>query len=174
MRFYYKNLVSIGKKEKWLHSYQKEEILSSFNERGEPVGIAYKNTEGYCDPVPFAAFSNIDKEKKKFRPIVYICSPFSGDIEGNTLKARKYSRFAVDQGAIPIAPHLLLPQYMDEKTERELAMQMDMVLLAHCLEIWVFGSFISEGMEAEIARAKQKRMTIRYFTEDLKEEEKCS
>lgn len=139
-----------------------------------PVGIAYKNTEGYCDPVPYAALCNIDMEKKKFRPIVYICSPFSGDIEGNTLKARKYSRFAVDQGAIPIAPHLLLPQYMDEKTERELAMQMDMVLLAHCLEIWVFGSFISEGMEAEIARAKQKRMTIRYFTEDLKEEAKCS
>lgn len=136
-------------------------------------GVTYKNTEGYSDPVPYVAISNMDKEVKKFRPIVYICSPFSGDIEGNTLKARKYSRFAVDQGAIPIAPHLLLPQYMDEKTERDLAMQMDMILLAHCLEIWVFGSFISEGMEAEIARAKQKRMTIRYFTEDLKEEERC-
>lgn len=139
-----------------------------------PVGIAYKNTEGYSDPVPFQAFANIEKVEKKFRPIVYICSPYSGDIEGNTMKARKYSRFAVDQGALPIAPHLLLPQFMDEKTERNLAMQMDMILLAHCLEIWVFGSFISEGMEAEIARAKQKRMTIRYFTEDLKEEKKCS
>ena len=63
---------------------------------------------------------------------------------------------------------------MDEKTERELAMQMDMVMLAHCLELWVFGSFISEGMEAEILRAKQKKMKIRYFTEDLKEEERCS
>lgn len=63
---------------------------------------------------------------------------------------------------------------MDERTERELAMQMDMVLLAHCLEIWVFGAFISEGMEAEIARAKQKGMTIRYFTEEFEEEEKCS
>ena len=41
------------------------------------------------------------------RPLVYICSPFSGDIEGNTKKAREYSRFAVDQGAIPLAPHLL-------------------------------------------------------------------
>ena len=42
------------------------------------------------------------------------------------------------------------------------------------LDYWVFGSFISEGMETEIARAKQKRMKIRYFTEDLKEEAKCS
>ena len=139
-----------------------------------PIGIAYKNTEGYSDPVPFLAMANIEKEEKKFIPIVYICSPYSGDIEGNTLKAQKYSRFAVEQGALPIAPHLLLPQFMDEKTERNLAMQMDMILLAHCLEIWVFGSYISEGMEAEIAKAKQRRMKIRYFTEELKEEEKCS
>lgn len=145
------------------------------NERGEPVRMTYKNMEGYGDPVPFAAINNVEKElrQKNFRPIVYICSPFAGDMEGNTIKARRYSRFAVDKGALPIAPHLLLPQYMDETTERELAMQMNMVLLAHCLEIWVFGSFISEGMKAEIARAKQKRMTIRYFTEDLEEEQEC-
>lgn len=149
--------------------------LQHFLTKGvSPIGITYKNTEGYCDPVPFAALNNIDKETKKFRPIVYICSPFSGDIEGNTLKARKYSRFAVDRGAIPIAPHLLLPQYMNEQTERDLAMQMDMVFLAHCLEIWVFGSTVSKGMEAEIARARQKGMKIRYFTEELEEEERCS
>lgn len=104
------------------------------------------------------------------RPLVYICSPFSGDIEGNTKKAREYSRFAVDQSAIPLAPHLLLPQFMSEQTERELAMFMDMVLLGRCDEIWVFGSNISNGMAAEIEIAKQKNMKIRYFTEDLKEE----
>ena len=104
------------------------------------------------------------------RPLVYICSPFSGDIEGNTKKAREYSRFAVDQGTIPLAPHLLLPQFMSEQTERELAMFMDMVLLGKCEEIWVFGSHISNGMAAEIEIAKQKNMKIRYFTDDLKEE----
>ena len=104
------------------------------------------------------------------RPRVYICSPFSGDIEGNTKKAREYSRFAVDQGAIPLAPHLLLPQFMSEQTERELAMFMDMVLLGRCDEIWVFDSNISNGMAAEIEIAKQKNMKIRYFTDDLKEE----
>ena len=140
------------------------------------MNIDKYNSEGYYDPTSYEAMTNVAKADKQsaFRPLVYICSPFSGDEEGNTLKARRYSRFAVDQGAIPIAPHLLLPQYMDEKTERELAMKMDMVLLAHCLELWVFGSFISEGMEAEILRAKQKKMKIRYFTEDLKEEERCS
>lgn len=105
--------------------------------------------------------------------MVYVCSPFSGDVEENTLKARKYCRFAVDQGVIPIAPHLLFPQFIKEETERDLALQMDMVLLAHCLELWVFGSHVSEGMAAEIARARQKRMMIKCFSEDLEEVAEC-
>lgn len=129
----------------------------------------YKNPEGYSDPVPALAMENMEKEIRKFRPIVYICSPFSGDVEGNTKKARQYCRFAVDQGAIPIAPHLLLPQFMKEETERNLAMQMNLVLLAHCLELWVFGTHTSEGMEMEIARARQKRIKIRYFNKELEE-----
>lgn len=120
------------------------------------------------------AVAAIEKEAKeelhKWRPLVYICSPFSGDIEGNTEKARKYSRFAVDEGAVPLAPHLLLPQFMSEKSERELAMFMDMVFLGRCEQLWVFGSTISKGMAAEIEKAKQKKMVIRYFTEDCKEE----
>ena len=69
------------------------------------MGISKYNSEGYYDPTPQMAMAEIDKELHKYRPLVYICSPFSGDIEGNTKKAREYSRFAVDQGAIPLAPH---------------------------------------------------------------------
>lgn len=85
------------------------------------------------------------------------------------MKARRYSRFAVDQGAIPIAPHLLLPQFMKEETERELAMFMDIAILSKCKELWVFGK-PSAGMQREIEYAKGKKMTIKYFDEDLKEE----
>ena len=35
---------------------------------------------------------------RAFRPIVYICSPYAGDIAGNVDAARRYSRFAVDKG----------------------------------------------------------------------------
>lgn len=59
------------------------------------MGISRYNSEGYFDPVPQMAVAAIEKEAKeelhKWRPLVYICSPFSGDIEGNTEKARKYS-----------------------------------------------------------------------------------
>lgn len=134
------------------------------------MGISKYNSEGYYDPTPQMAVAEIDKELHKWRPLVYICSPFSGDIEGNTEKARKYSRFAVDEGAVPLAPHLLLPQFMSEKNERDLAMFMDIVFLGRCEQLWVFGSTISSGMAAEIEKAKQKKMVIRYFTEDCKEE----
>lgn len=117
----------------------------------------------------FHALSKIEKEQKKYRPLVYICSPFSGDEEGNTAKAKQYSRFAVDAGVIPFAPHLLLPLYMKEETERELAMFMNMVFLGRCEELWVFGSSITEGMQMEIKKAQKKNMKIRYFTEDLVE-----
>ena len=103
--------------------------------------------------------------------MVYICSPYSGDTEGNTKKARRYSRFAADAGMIPIAPHLLFPQFLSEETERELAIFMDLVLLGKCEQLWVFGGEVSDGMRREIGKAKQKNMTIRYFTEDMEETE---
>lgn len=104
--------------------------------------------------------------------MVYICSSFSGDMEGNAVKARRYSRFAVDRGAIPIAPHLLLPQYMEEETERDLAIQSDLEILKRCDELWVFGAEerLSAGMEAELNTAKDLGMVIRFFTVDMKED----
>ena len=133
------------------------------------------NSEGYPDPTAYDALSAIEQEEKKaaraarYRPLVYICSPFSGDVPGNTQKAIRYSRFAVDSHAIPIAPHLLFPLFMDEETERDLAMFMDMVILGRCEELWVFGGMVSAGMKAEIDKAKRKNMAVRYFTDDLKE-----
>ena len=133
------------------------------------MGVDYKNPEGYADSVPYQAIFNIEKEQKRYRPIVYICSPFSANVAGNTIRARQYSRFAVDKGAIPIAPHLLLPQFMKEETERELAMFMDIAILSKCKELWVFGE-PTAGMQNEIAYAERKNMTIRYFDSDMKEE----
>ncbi len=133
------------------------------------MGISKYNGEGYMDLTAHEAVRNIEKEQKKWRPLVYICSPYSGDVDGNTQKARRYSRFAVDHGTIPLAAHLLLPQFMSETTERDLALFMDMVLMGRCEEVWVFGKTISAGMASEIAKARKRNMTIRYFTEDCKE-----
>jgi len=140
------------------------------------MGINKFNHEGYHDPTPHEALTNImrkEKAEKKsaFKPLVYICSPYSGDVEGNIKKARSFCRFALDQNCIPIAPHLMFPQFMDDDIpqERELAMFMNMVLLAKCNELWVFGDTISKGMAQEIEKAKKRKQLIRYFNEKLQE-----
>ena len=70
------------------------------------------NAEGYPDPTAAEALENIMREEKakNYKPCVFICSPFAGDIEKNLNKAREYLKFAVKQGTIPFAPHLLYPQ----------------------------------------------------------------
>lgn len=137
------------------------------------MSIDYYNAERYPDPTAFEALSNIEAEEraKRFRPLVFICSPFAGDMEKNAEKARGYCRFAVDSGAIPLAPHLLYPQFMTEARpeERELSLFFGRVLLGKCAELWVFGATVSEGMEREIRKARYRNMPIRYFTEDCKE-----
>lgn len=99
-------------------------------------------------------------------PIVYICSPYSGDVERNTKNARKYCRYAVDQGCIPLAPHLLFPQFLSEETERELALSMDLKLLRVCGELWVCGGRISSGMRRELDCAKASGIPVRYVNEE--------
>ncbi|HEX3017838.1 MAG TPA: DUF4406 domain-containing protein [Caproicibacter sp.] len=132
-----------------------------------------RNSEGYPDPTAYEALLRIELAAKAsaFRPMVFICSPFAGDIAGNTEKARSYSRFAVTRNCIPVAPHLLFPQFMDDSDpyQRDLAIFMGLVLLSKCLELWVFGETVTAWMSVELAKAKQRDIRIRYFTEQLEE-----
>lgn len=138
------------------------------------MSINKYNAEGYIDPTAYEALSNIAKEEKAikdFRSLVYICSPYSGDIAANKKAARRYCRFAVGKGYIPIAPHLLFPQFLDDTAprERQLGLHFGNVLMRKCSEVWVFGEYISAGMEAEIEKARQRNYCLRYFTEKCEE-----
>lgn len=46
---------------------------------------------------------------------------------------------------------------------------MDIVLMVKCSELWVLGDTVSAGMEAEIAKAKQRRQKVRYFNSKYEE-----
>ena len=134
--------------------------------------VSMYNSEGYKDPVVYEALTRVEAEERAaraaaaYRPLVYICSPYAGDIEKNTYRARAFSRFAVEKKYIPIAPHLLCPQYLNEETERWLGLKMGIVFMGKCE-----GDVVSEGMAAEIDKAKRMRKKIRYFTDDLQEKE---
>ena len=88
--------------------------------------------------------------RNKDSPVVYICSRYSGDVERNTELARQYSRLAVERGCVPLTPHLLLPQFLSEETERDKAISLDLRFLGLCQELWVCGPEVSEGMRREI------------------------
>lgn len=138
------------------------------------MSISKLNAERYYDPTACAALSAIEKEEKAlraFRPIVYICSPYAGDVEKNVEAAQRYSRFAVDKGYIPIAPHLLFPQFLSDRNpkERQLGLFFGNALMSKCSEVWVFGSRITAGMEDEIKRVRWKNYRLRYFTENCEE-----
>lgn len=133
------------------------------------MSIDQYNAEGYHDPTAYVALSHVEKEEKKTaqRPLVFICSPFAGDMEGNTKRAREYSRFAVSKDCIPIAPHLLFPQFLEETDPagRELGISFGLVLQSMCREMWVFGDTVSKGMAVEIEKAGERGIPIRYFTD---------
>lgn len=104
--------------------------------------------------------SNTVNKVRTAQLIVYICSIYSGDITANFDDAKRYSRFAVEQGVIPIASHLLFPLFMDEKTERDIAMYMNEVLISIVDELWVFDNEFSTGMEVEVEAAKRLKKPI--------------
>ncbi len=106
--------------------------------------------------------------------IVYICSPFRGDTETNIANAQKYSRFAVDEGVLPIAPHLLFPQFMNDDVpeERNQAMNFNQTILHLCQEVWVFGKSTTMGMAFEIAFAEKAGIEVKYYDKDCQEVQK--
>ena len=97
--------------------------------------------------------------------MIYICSPYSGDTQTNTLRAREYCRAAMEEGYLPVAPHLYFPQFLDDTLpeERETGLCICERLLVRCAEVWVFGGRISSGMKREMACAEANGIPVRYF-----------
>ena len=66
--------------------------------------ISYYNHEGYRDPTAYAALNNAEKafqqkqhevrcsvyKNNRYRPLVFICSPFAGEIKRNVAAALQY------------------------------------------------------------------------------------
>lgn len=137
--------------------------------------MGIRKSEGYMDVVPYQAIANIDREMKArtgFRPLVYICAPFSEDIESNKMRATAFIEYAYQNGCIPVTSHLLFTFMNDDsKQERELALHMDLVLMGKCQEVWVLSERITTGMSAEIEKAQRRRQAVRYFRNDFTEVE---
>jgi len=147
------------------------------------MSVSKYNCEGYFDPTAYDAFMSIERETRaatleglsrrvpNYRPLVYICSPYAGDIERNEQNALRYCRFALQHKCLPLAPHLYFTRFLDDSDEAQRAegLFLGFILLTKCAEVWVFGDTISKGMSMEIDSAERRGMRIRYFTTDCEE-----
>lgn len=133
--------------------------------------IPWLNTSGCPDPTVYEVLKREQRQRFGYRPLAYVCSPYSGDVEGNTTLARRMCAAAVARCRIPIAPHLLFPQFMDDRNpaERELAMFMNRILLSKCEEVWVYAPHISPGMKQEACWARHLDIPIRFLDSDFRE-----
>ena len=95
----------------------------------------------------------------------YICSPLSGDIEGNIGRAKGYCRIAMDMGYVPYASHVYFTSFLDDTDpeQRAVGTREGLFWLAMCQEVFVFGDRISEGMAAELELASKLGLPITYF-----------
>jgi hypothetical protein len=101
---------------------------------------------------------------------VFISSPYRGDTAQNTMQARRYCRYAIEQGCMPFAPHLLFTQFLadDEPAERDIGLQAALFLVSVCDEFWTFGE-ATEGMRREYEAAQAQGVPTRHFTEEMEE-----
>lgn len=98
--------------------------------------------------------------------LVYICSPYAGDIETNIRFAKDACLHATERGCAPVAVHLIYPQILDDSipAQRVIGIQMGLRVLASCDELWICGSRISHGMSCEIAEAERLDVLIRRIS----------
>ncbi len=86
--------------------------------------------------------------------VLFICHPFASDPQGNVDRVRQICRWFAQQGYLPLAPHIYLPQFHDEVTEREMAMDLCRRLIGLADELLVFGD-PTTGMKMEIEEAER-------------------
>ncbi|AFA47912.1 DUF7768 domain-containing protein [Acetobacterium woodii] len=110
------------------------------------------------------------------KKLVYICSPLKGDLAANMAKAVDYAKSASEEGVIPLAPHTIFTQFLNDMIpeERQRGLKLGIDLLKRCDEIWVYENKLSGGMKNEIVLAYgegkpviAKQMSHETYTEFL-------
>jgi len=91
---------------------------------------------------------------------IFVCSAFSGKdkeaVKKNVELTIKYCEKITQEGNAPFAPHLIYPQWLNDKTkERDIGIACGLAFLRVCnaLHFFTIGGVISPGMREEITHA---------------------
>lgn len=95
--------------------------------------------------------------------LVYVCSPYRGEVKRNKEYARYLTRVAINNGFVPVTVHLYLTEALDDNKpdEREKGMAAGKELLAQCKYILMGERYgRSSGMKGEIKAAMQLGLIV--------------
>lgn len=107
--------------------------------------------------------------KNDSKDLFYVCSPLSAasieGIERNMEAARLYMKMVARKYSCrAIAPHAILPAFLDDRisAERALGLKFGLDLLKICKKVVVCGKVISAGMKEEIELDEQLGIEVIY------------
>lgn len=72
------------------------------------------------------------------------------------------TKFALDQGIVPINPFTSFDYFLLDAVERDVVRRANNTLVARADELWVFGD-IADGVRAEVVQAKAQNKPVRFF-----------
>ncbi len=104
--------------------------------------------------------------------LVFVASPFKGNVKKNTTLARGACLYVLDKGQVPFAPHLFFTQFLDDNDAQERAQGINAgcEMLKRCDELWWFGDVTSEGMLSEMRMANESGIPIKHVsTEEIRQ-----
>lgn len=107
--------------------------------------------------------------ENKRKDLVYICSPLSASTQEGIIRnmntARRYMKEISEKyNCRAIAPHAILPAFLDDNIpeERALGLKFGLDLLKICTKVIVCGNIISNGMKKEIELAEKLGTKVIY------------
>lgn len=126
------------------HDFAREqEYLDGYRQR-EKEDMKVENNE-----------KNVDKVSMEK---VYVCSQYGtrGNRETNLEFAKLFCGAVIEEGKIPICPHLFYSQVLNDEVESQRAagLIIGLELLEDCSELRIF-SRLSDGMKGEILKAEE-------------------
>lgn len=94
---------------------------------------------------------------------VYVCSQYGsrGDRSTNLELAKAFTQAVIDEGSVPICPHLFLHDVLDDEipSQRAAGMMIGLEMMRDCDEVRIF-TRISKGMVNEILLADEMHIPV--------------
>jgi hypothetical protein len=99
------------------------------------------------------------------KKLIFVSSPSMESDEGNIEDSRRFCKYVFNCGAVPFAPQLFFPQFLDKSDadRRNTIISAGIVVLAECDELWAFGDRISETMRLELKVADGLAIPMKFF-----------